>query len=597
MPCLSNVSIFRSFFWEAKILWGCLDRRRKLQTFFLSFLIILASIMEVFSISAIFPFIVVLTDPEKILSIKLLQPCLGYLNITSESDLVVPVVVIFCFLMLFSGAIRILLAYKSTQLSFGIGADLSYEIYRRSLYRPYSIHISRNSGEIISAISMKIDGVMAQVITPSISIITSFILLAVIFIAILIAEPIAALSVLFGLSATYLFVIRITRRRIKENSLNISESSNQVITLLQESFGGIRDVIIDGSQQIFCEAYKNADSKLRESQANNQFVGVSPRYFIEAVGITLFAIVTAIFIMRSGSSALVLPMLASIAFGIQRMLPLSQQIYNAWVSFKGGKSIFEDVIDLLNQPAPKAIHSSAQSMKFARSIEFSAISYRYPSKSQLVLSEINLKIPKGSKIGIVGASGSGKSTFLDVLMGLLTPTMGHMKVDDEIIDSENMRCWQARISHVPQSFYLADKSIVENIAFGIPADKIDYALVKKVVKQANLDGYISSLETGLNTRVGERGSLLSGGQRQRIAIARALYKNADLIILDEATSSLDESTENSIMKTINALDKNITLIIVAHRLITLSSCEAVYEIVNGSMNLVSNFYSADAKGL
>jgi ATP-binding cassette subfamily B protein len=526
----------------------------------------------------------VLTAPEKIFDLEILQPVLQLLSIHSNTELLIPIVIVFCVAILFSGAIRLLLAYKSTQISFGIGADLGAMVYQKSLYQPYSVHISRNSSEIISGISMKIDGVMAQILTPIITIITSSILLITIIIVVFLIQPNAAASTFLGLGMIYILVVYVTRERIKKNSINISRTSNEVITLLQESLGAIRDVIIDGNQENFCKEFKDVNAKLRSSQANNQFIGISPRYFIEAVSITIFAIVSAFYIIASNINAFALSTLAVIAFGMQRMLPIMQQIYNSWISLKGSSTIFLDVLFLLNQPMPEVYFLNDDPINFSKSIDFSEVFFRYENDTPWVLKNINLCIPKGSKIGIIGISGSGKSTFLDVLMGLLSISSGHIKIDGVIVTPKNIKSWQRRIAHVPQSIYLADKTIAENIAFGFPVDEIDYSRVRMVATQAKLDSLIASLEKGFDTRVGERGSLLSGGQRQRIGLARALYKRADLIILDEATSSLDDSTENAIMETINSLDKNITLLIVAHRTSTLTSCDIIYQIGDAEIN-------------
>ena len=384
----ADVNIFRR---QLMCLWGHLEFIRKVQLLFFSLLIIFASFAEIFSIGAIFPFMMVLTDPEKIFNLEMLQPILQLLSIHSKTELLMPIAVVFCVAILLSGAVRLLLVYKSTQISFGIGADLGAMVYRNSLYQPYSVHISRNSSEIISGISMKIDGVMAQIITPTITMITSAILLTTIFIVVFLIQPVAAASTFLGLGMIYIFVVYVTRERIKKNSLNISRNSNKVITLLQEGLGGIRDVIIDGNQETFCKEYKDVDAKLRSSQANNQFIGISPRYFIEAVSITIFAIVAAFCIITSNTNEFTLPIMAVIAFGMQRMLPLMQQIYNSWISFKGSRTIFLDVLYLLNQPMPEVHFLNDDPINFSKSIDFSDVFYRYGSDTPWVLKNINYR--------------------------------------------------------------------------------------------------------------------------------------------------------------------------------------------------------------
>jgi ATP-binding cassette subfamily B protein len=276
--------------------------------------------------------------------------------------------------------------------------------------------------------------------------------------------------------------------------------------------------------------------------------------------------------------------------GAQRILPLLQQFYTSLTSLRGGQASLEDVLHLLNQPLPDYLSlASIKKLTFDRQIELLGISFKYGSDQPWILSEINLRIPAGARVGIIGATGSGKSTMLDIIMGLITPTCGSLLIDGKVITLENHRGWQAHIAHVPQAIYLADSTIAENIAFGVPLEKIDHDAVRLAAQRAQLSAVVESWPQKYSTPVGERGVRLSGGQRQRIGIARALYKDADVIILDEATSALDNETESSVMTAIESLDKNLTVIIVAHRLSTLKGCNQVIEMVRGEINRVGSY--------
>jgi ATP-binding cassette subfamily B protein len=379
-------------------------------------------------------------------------------------------------------------------------------------------------------------------------------------------------------------VIFFVKKRLKNEGDRLNESSTQVIKALQEGLGGIRDVLLDGTQNLYCDIYKKADRSLRVSQANISIISSSPRFAIEALGIVLIAFLAYALASRAEGVAGAVPLLGALALGAQRLLPILQQSYSSWSGMKGGQASLDDAIALLEQPLPpQADEPTPKPIPFVKHIMVNAVSFRYPTQDKNVLDNVSFIIPKGARVGIIGTTGSGKSTLLDVLMGLLIPTEGGLQIDSNFITASNYRSWQAHIAHVPQAIFLADTSIAANIAFGSSADQIDVERIRQSAEQAQIAETIESLPDGYETRVGERGVRLSGGQRQRIGIARALYKKADVIIFDEATSALDNETESSVMSAINGLSAEITLIMVAHRLTTLKNCTHIIELVNGKI--------------
>jgi ATP-binding cassette subfamily B protein len=304
----------------------------------------------------------------------------------------------------------------------------------------------------------------------------------------------------------------------------------------------------------------------------------------------LIAFVAFLLSRRPEGISAAIPILGALAIGAQRLLPLLQQSYASWASLKSGQASLEDVLGLLAQGLPDHSHSpSSKALPFHYEIEFNNLRFQYGPDQPWALDGINLKISMGSRVGFIGTTGSGKSTLLDILMGLLYPTKGYLMIDGQSITSKNHRGWQAHIAHVPQFIYLADSTIAENIAFGIPVAEIDFDAVRFAAQRAQLSEVIESWDAKYNTYVGERGIRLSGGQRQRIGIARALYKNADVIILDEATSALDNETELAVMSAIEGIDKKITVIIVAHRLTTLKNCSQVVEMSAGKIKRVGSY--------
>jgi ATP-binding cassette, subfamily B, bacterial PglK len=562
-----------------KRLWHHLSKRRKKQFYLLLIIMIIASFSEVVSIGAILPFIAILTAPEQTFNHQLMQPIILYFELTSPNQLMLPMTVAFILSGLISGAIRLVLLYATTRLSFGAGADLSINIYRRTLYQDYSVHVARNSSEVINGIISKTGVVIGGVITPILILISSMFLMTGIMGALFAVDVLVALTASFGFGILYWAVIQYTRKQLKENSRCISEKSTQMIKSLQEGLGGIRDVLIDGSQQFYCQLYQSADLPLRRASGNNVFIGGSPRYAMEAIGMALIASLAYIMTQKENGLATAIPVLGALALGAQKLLPAFQQAYSAYSSMKGVKSSFEDVLRLLDQPLPNyADQPLTARIHFEQKIKLKNLSFRYTKVAPWVLKNINLDLTKGSHIGFIGVTGSGKSTLLDIIMGLLPPTEGQLIIDGQPINYKNMRSWQAHIAHVPQNIYLSDSTIEENIAFGIPKEQINHQQVEKAAQQAQIAELIEEWQEGYQTFVGERGIRLSGGQRQRIGIARALYKQTNVIIFDEATSSLDNETEYAVMEAIEGLGRELTILIIAHRLTTLKGCDQIVKL-------------------
>jgi ABC-type multidrug transport system fused ATPase/permease subunit len=582
----------KSFLSILRQLWRQLSGRRKVQFILLLLLMVFTSITEIISIGAIMPFLSVLTNPDLVLNYQLIKPLYTSLGITNSAELLLPLTVMFSVAALISGGSRLLLLWASIRLTYSTGADFSSSIYKRTLYQPYEVHIARNSSEIIASISTKV-GVVIFSLMQALNLVSSSILLTAIIFTLLVISPFVAATAMAGFLCIYLFFALVTQRRSKKNSYRISQNSSKTIKALQEGLGGIREILIEGSQEVFFRFYQKADTSLRLAQSSNSFISSSPRTIVEAISMVLLA--TIAFIMSKNPNGLenAIPVLGAIVLGAQRMLPAMQQVYSGWTSLRGEQDSIKDVLDLLNQPISKHISVNDQSqLEFKNRIVLKEVSFRYSNRSPWVFNNIDLTIHKGDKIGFIGTTGSGKSTLIDILMSLLKPTLGQLMIDDLTITSSNQRAWQSKIAHVPQGIFLTDGSILENIAFGISHDKINLDRVYTAAKQAQIFELIQALPQGFNTLVGERGIRISGGQRQRIGIARALYKNAEIIILDEATSALDSETEKTLMQSIDMIDSAITILIVAHRITTLKNCSKIIEIGGGGIKRICNYEEA-----
>ena len=570
-------------------LWLHINLQRRMQFGALFFLMTAASLAEVISIGAVLPFLGVLTAPEGVFEHQLMRPLIQLFNLSEPKELLLPLTIVFAFAALFSGAMRLLLLWVQTRLSHAIGADFSISIYRRTLYQPYAVHLARNSSEVISGIQSKANSLVHYVVLPVLTIVSSTMMLLAIMGTLIVIEPTVAFLSFTGFGAIYVAVIYASKKRLAQDGQRISREHNQVLKALQEGLGGIRDVLIDGTQSVYCKIYRDADLPLRRAQANVQIIGVSPRFGIEALGIVLIAVLAYSLAGRPGGVASAIPILGALALGAQRLLPVLQQSYSSWVAMRGGQASLSDALDLLDQPLPDYVEISSTPIPFRHEIVLNNLVFNYTTPGPLVLQGLGLNIPKGSRIGFIGSTGSGKSTLLDIIMGLLQPTEGSLAIDNVVITPQNHRAWQKHIAHVPQTIFLADTTIAENIAFGVPLEKIDYSRIRQAAQKAQIAETIESWSGKYNTVVGERGVRLSGGQRQRIGIARALYKQVDVIVLDEATSALDNDTERAVMQAIEGLNDKITILMVAHRLTTLKNCTQIVELGDGVVKRIGTY--------
>ena len=571
-------------------LWQHINPRRRVQFGILILLMVSASLAEVVSIGAVLPFLGVLTAPELVFDHQLTQPVIQWLNLTEPKQLILPLTIAFALAAIFAGVMRLMLLWAQTRISHAIGADFSISIYRRTLYQPYAVHVARNSSEVISGISNKANSLVHSVILPVLIILSSAMMLLTILFALVAIEPQVAFSAFLGFGMIYAVVIFASKSCLARDSQRVSREQNQVIKALQEGLGGIRDVLIDGTQAVYCKIYRDADLPLRRAQANIQIIGISPRFVIEALGMVFIAVLAYSLAGRPAGIASVIPVLGSLALGAQRLLPVLQQAYGSWVAMSGGRHSFSDALDLLEQPLPEYADALLPApIPFQREIALNTVAFSYSSEEPNVLQGFELNILKGNRIGFIGSTGSGKSTLLDIIMGLLHPIEGSLAIDGVVITPHNHRAWQVHIAHVPQTIFLADTTIAENIAFGVSSDQIDLGLVRQAAHKAQISQTIESWDNQYNTYVGERGVRLSGGQRQRIGIARALYKQADVFVFDEATSALDSDTERAVMQSIDGLGSELTILIVAHRLTTLRNCNQIVELRNGRVSWTGTY--------
>lgn len=558
-----------------------MDARRKRHLAGLLVLLLVSAIAEMITLGAIVPFVGVLVEPELAFRSAIVARTAAWFGITDPADMLKPMTLAFGAAAVFAGAIRIVLARANATLAYGIGADLGLEVFRRTLHQPYAIHVQRNSAEVIGSVTRKVDGVVRGVLVATLNMISSATLFLVALAVLLTIDPVATgiAAVVFG--SLYAIITLMMRRRLRRYGRTISRNEGQVFKALKEGLGGIREVKLYGQQDFYTRLYRSADLPLRQAQANSLFISQFPRYALEAVAIVLVAILALILVSGTDRPETVLPTLAALALGGQRMLPALQMVYAGWSTLTNAKSILADILDLLAVDSIRTASHEKRPLAFDREIGAEQVSFRYPGMTRPILDGITLRIAKGERIGLVGATGAGKSTLVDVLVGLLPPTDGAVTVDGVPLGPENLRAWQDKIAQVPQSIHLVDGSFAENIAIGETPDQIDMERVRIAARRARIADTIEARTNGYAAVVGENGVRLSGGQRQRLGIARALYRNPEVLVFDEATSALDTGTEQEVIDTLGELARDLTILMIAHRTTTLRDCDRIYRLDGG----------------
>ena len=577
----SHPSILRSL----RKLWGYLTRRRRLQLAVLLLGLFANSLAELVSLGAVLPFLAVLTNPEQLWQQPWIQLLVLRVGFTQSQQLVLPAAIAFALAAVLAAMIRLSNLWLTGRFAAAVGSDLSCESYRRTLYQPYQVHVQRNSSTMISAmtqhVALTVLALNSVLQIASASLVAAGLIVGLLFIDWQVA---LATSGLFAIS--YGLVVISSRRQLLRNGERIASANTQRLQSIQEGLGSIRDVLLDGTQANYLNLYRRSDHPQRLAEAANRYLATFPRYALEAIGLVVIALLGALLVLQRGGGSGVIPILGALALGAQRLLPALQQIYSNWANLNSWSVSVAAVVQMLEQPLPQH-QNSVEPVHLIESIRLQNVRFRYSEELSEVIQALDLEIQRGERIGLIGSTGSGKSTLIDILMGLLPPTEGCLLVDGvDLHDPKNVEFlmgWRAAVAHVPQSIYLADSSIAENIAFGVPHQAIDMAQVKRAAEHAQIAGFIESSPEAYGSFVGERGIRLSGGQRQRIGIARALYKQASVIILDEATSALDTITEDAVMDAVEGLSRNLTMVMIAHRLSTVRRCDRVVRLDQGSV--------------
>jgi ATP-binding cassette, subfamily B, bacterial PglK len=564
-----------------RILFSRLPPERRRALLAVLGLMLAGALAEVITIGALFPFLAAVADPQGARAAAFVAPILDLLGLHSPVATVYVLAGLFATAALVAGGLRLLLLWTSTRFVNSAAYDLGVAVYGNELHQPYSHHAGSNSSEMIAAIN-KVSMAKGEVLKPLMQALIATFISGFLIIALIIVDPLVAIVAAAGFLAIYMAAAAVTRPRLRRNSGVIARAQGERIKALQEGVGGIRDVILDQSQSVFIETFERAEAGYRDAKAKNTVLAGAPAYIVETVSLILIALVVIVVTERTGGLSAAVPVLGVFALGAKRLLPLIQQVYNGWAKSMGSRQVLFDLATLLCRPAPE-LPLAKTALPFSTALVLDNVGFSYTEDRGPAVSAVSVEIPKGARVGLAGKTGSGKSTLMDLILGLLEPSEGEIRIDGVTLTAANRPAWQKNIAHVPQFIYLSDASIAENIAFGVRRRDIDMAQVRRAAEQAELAEVVAALPQGYETRIGERGIQLSGGQRQRIGIARALYKQASVLVFDEATSALDTETETAVMESVDRLDRSLTILIIAHRLSTLEGCDFVLRLEAGRL--------------
>ena len=586
----------RSMYADLKELIAFLPDRRMKELRGLLWLSVLGAFAEVLTIGALVPYIAVLTSDAENSPLLIVRKMVGWLSALPGISLFASATILMVTAAIVATAVKISRFRLSQRLIFRSSHDVSTMVFARALSQNYTFHVSSNSAAVL-ATTAKIKSVTMRAISPLVQLMTQIVAAIMLLIVVVLLHPVVAISAIVGLGAIYIIISKLVTERLRGSSAAISRIQKKRVQLMQEALGSIRDLSLNRAHQFYIDRFNQLDGALHEARSSTSIVSSVPRYCVELMAI--LAIIAAVFYFSqdTGSLTAALPILAALILGLQRLIPVIQSCYSSWVGMKENHHSLLDVLAILQLPEDASATIGADDqLKFEGTIQFDDVSYHYPERDSATIENLSITIPKGARIGIVGRTGSGKTTFLNLFMGLLAPTSGKFRIDGVEVDQSNLSRWQAHVAHVGQEVYLTDDTIGRNIAFCTSDDEIDHNRLEGVVNSALVRDFIEQLPNGVDSVVGENGIRLSGGQKQRIAIARALYRKADVLVLDETTSALDMQTEQDLLKSIQALDPSITILMTAHRRSAIDWCDEIYNVENGQIGLITSQFRQDLYG-
>jgi len=556
------------------MVWSVLNSQERRRLGWILLLMLVGTVLETVSLGLVVPLVGFLTRPNYLEQFPRLNELLGD---PTETQFVIGGMSFLVFVYFVKSAFLIWGTWVQRGYSMSVTTRIGTKLYETYLGQPYSFHLQRNSAMLIRN-SQNSALIMAGILDP-VLVISSDILVTTGLFALLIAlEPIGTIVTVLIFGVASLLFRKFTNARIKRWGEAQNFHKGMILQHLQQGFGGVKDVKILGAEDHFASQYEEHLSRFSAAQRRFSVAQVLPRFGLEVLTIIGLAILVSTMVLLGSGLTEILPVLGLFGAAAFRLLPAVNRMINNFQLINVSRPQVAEIFSDLTMSVPIR-DTSIQRSSFKRDVSINDVSFSYAASSAEALIDVSISVARGEAVGLVGPSGSGKSTLVDILLGLLEPTSGRVLVDGDDIH-DNLRGWQDQIGYVPQSIFLTDDTLRRNVAFGLPKGEIDEVAVEAAIRSAQLEDFVASLPDGLDTIVGERGVRLSGGQRQRIGIARALYNNPDVLVLDEATSSLDTETEHGVMQAVQALQGEKTVIIVAHRLSTVEYCDRLYRLEN-----------------
>lgn len=549
---------------------------------------LLTAFVQAFGVATIFPFINVLMNPESIHQNRWLHLFYTIGGFKEFNSFVFSLGVAVFVVIVFSSLVSTITVWAKTRFVLGRNHTLSRRLLSVYLAKPYEFFLQKNTNELGKNILSEVNQLTSQLLLAIFEILIHGLMVLVMLGMLFLIDASVTMGAIVLFGGSYGAMNFFIKQRLQKSGQERLKANQERFRMANEALSSIKITKVMGVEDFFLNNYSIHSKKFAQHNIFSQVVGEIPRYILEAIafgGIVFFIVIT---IQRGESIESFIPLLSLYAFAAYRTMPAIHRFYNAMTKVHYNKAILDKIYeDMIEKADPqKRVSSKAigKKMNFNQAIKLQDLRFCYSDGSANVINGISLVIPKNSFIGFAGSTGGGKTTLVDIILGLLIPQSGQMVVDDLLIATENIKGWQQKIGYVPQEIYLSDDSIRKNIAFGIPEEKIDDGQVKKVAKIAALDEFVEKqLPQKYNTVIGERGIRLSGGQRQRIGLARALYRDPEILVLDEATSSLDGVTEEAVLQAIHSALESRTVIMIAHRLNTLKDCDQIYILEKGKI--------------
>tara|TARA_X000000950_G_scaffold50596_1_gene59567 strand:- start:9623 stop:11416 length:1794 start_codon:yes stop_codon:yes gene_type:complete len=556
--------------------------------YILLFLILMMAFIEMLGVASILPFMAVLANPEIIDSNLVLKYFFEKSTLfgvdTIEKFLFFLGLLVFIFLIT-SLFLKALTTYVQLRFTLIREYSVGKKLIEHYLNQPYVWFLNKHSADLGKSILSEVNQVINGVMVPTMNLIAQSSVAFAILILLFFTDPYLAFTIGIILIGSYGIIYFFMKKFINKIGHERLQANSARFTAVSEAFNANKEVKLLGLEQTYIERFSKPAKIYAVNQATAQVIAQLPRFLLEAIAFGGMILIILLLMNRGSNFITIIPVLSLYAFAGYRLIPALQQIYNASTSLRfSNPSINYLHNEFKNFKLSKKFQNEIKNLTIEKEIKLDNVSFDYPGSKISAVKDITLSIPVFKKIGIVGKTGSGKSTMIDIILGLISPLKGKLIVDNKEINESNMQSWQKIIGYVPQQIYLSDSTIKENIAFGVDKNKINQANIEKAAKLARLhDFVVNDLPEKYNTSIGERGVRLSGGQRQRIGIARALYNNPQVLILDEATSALDNITEKFIMESINNLKQKMTIILIAHRLTTVKNCDKIFLLQNGKL--------------